>query len=111
MELYATQIPGNSDLIGLCAGRRRPEPDLRNALASILRTLTDTAPDSDQQPVRLLGDGRLGMAQGSVLRYDGVDLERRSAVGMLPDGSAENLAKWLQQQPTVVYQGSQTNRV
>ena len=68
---------------------------------TVLRTLKTSVPKESHPPVRVIGIDdwawRKGHHYGTIL----VDLERHKVVGLLPGRSAESLAQWLNQQPSV----------
>ena len=84
------------------AGARLAEHiGLETSADTVLRTLKSSAPEESHPPVRVIGVDdwawRKGQYYGTIL----VDLERHKVVGLLPDRSAESLAQWLKNEPSV----------
>jgi len=84
------------------AGARLAEHiGLETSADTVLRTLKGSAPEESHPPVRVIGvddwTWRKGQHYGTIL----VDLERHKVVGLLPDRSAESLAQWLKEEPSV----------
>jgi len=74
---------------------------LETSADTVVRTLKSSAPEENHPPVRVIGVDdwawRKGQHYGTIL----VDLERHKVVGLLPDRSAESLAQWLKNEPSV----------
>ncbi len=84
------------------AGARLAEHiGLEMSADTVLRTLKSSAPEESHPPVRVIGVNdwawRKGQHYGTIL----VDLERHKVVGLLPERSAESLAQWLKNEPSV----------
>lgn len=84
------------------AGARLAEHiGLETSADTVLRTLKSYAPEESHPPVRAIGVDdwawRKGQHYGTIL----VDLERHKVVGLLPERSAESLAQWLKNEPSV----------
>jgi len=84
------------------AGARLAEHiGLETSADTVLRTLKSYAPEESHPPVRVIGVDdwawRKGQHYGTIL----VDLERHKVVGLLPERSAESLAQWLKNEPSV----------
>jgi len=92
-------------LIGANLPARTAEPllalDQIGVSDTTIHRLVRALPDPVCAPVRVLGVDdrakRRGQSYGTLL----VDLERRQVVDLLPDRTAETLAQWLQEHPTI----------